>query len=691
MMSRSNRTGSRWRAWLVLLGLAVWLAGCSLEPTPPATPDIVSFVAVPATIEAGGSSELQWEVEGATSVVVTAGGSTVVDSTEAMGSQSVSPSETTSYTLTATAGSQSATASVTVTVTTSEPQPEIVSFVAVPATIEAGGSSELQWEVEGATSVVVTAGGSAVVDSTEAMGSQSVSPSETTSYTLTATAGSQSATASVTVTVTPATGAPAISAFDAEVVMGSRVAFTWSATGADEFDLLAVADGDPSDAEVLASGVTATTITLPIPASARQRVRLVAKGSQGPDDSAEVLLTNVVTSSGDYDPYDASGGVWIEPEVPGTLRSVLKNAAPGSVVGFAADVTQVTLYGVDLEEGPSFRYDAHLVVRSDVVVSGPDGRVVIQGTSGWEDGDPGDPFTYRSRVLLVNSDVAVTLHNLELTGGTFIFSGGAVMNQGTLTIEASEIYGNRAWYRGGAIWNTSTGVLTIVDSAIDGNVAATEDDEVGLTYFIRGGGDTAVISDGGSGGAIFNDEGGVVTLVDSRLELNAAKFSGGGIYNDSGGSVTLTGTDLVGNRADHNAYAVFVLGRTSYGGGVFNWGGLDISDGDLLENVVADQGGGLFHHEDSLATLVNVDVLDNVAGTGATEGYGGGVMHRYYAGEEANLSRTGVLIAGNTPDDYYDRDLGVRPLGIVPLDVDGGPTPGLFYLPPGADPDARTR
>ncbi|WP_375766266.1 immunoglobulin domain-containing protein [Archangium gephyra] len=87
--------------------------------------------------------------------------------------------------------------SVTVTVPPVLP-PAIMHFAAVPATINAGQSATLNWEVAGATSLSIAPGVGTVTGT-----SVTVTPATTTTYTLTATnaAGNTTATTPVTVTV----------------------------------------------------------------------------------------------------------------------------------------------------------------------------------------------------------------------------------------------------------------------------------------------------------------------------------------------------------------------------------------------------------------------------------------------------------------------------------------------------------
>jgi hypothetical protein len=152
--------------------------------------------AVPATIIAGESATLYYQSQNATSVSISPGTGTYGLS----GTVAVSPTSNTTYTITATgANSQTTSCSIAVQVTLGN-LPRIVQFSASPMSILSGQTSTLLWVVENSTSQTITSLGTVV-----AAGSQGVSPTATTTYTLTATnqAGSVTATATVTVTQIP--------------------------------------------------------------------------------------------------------------------------------------------------------------------------------------------------------------------------------------------------------------------------------------------------------------------------------------------------------------------------------------------------------------------------------------------------------------------------------------------------------
>src|SRR5581483_10937390 len=97
-----------------------------------AVPVITMFGANPASIAAGASSTLSWNVAGATSLSISPNVGTVKGT-----SVRVSPIVTTAYTLLATNTAGSISSKATVTVKPAQP-PVIVSFIATPATITSG-------------------------------------------------------------------------------------------------------------------------------------------------------------------------------------------------------------------------------------------------------------------------------------------------------------------------------------------------------------------------------------------------------------------------------------------------------------------------------------------------------------------------------------------------------------------------
>jgi probable HAF family extracellular repeat protein len=171
--------------------------------TPPPAAPTAKLSASPTTIAQGASGTLTWTTTNATAVSIDGLGSVA-----ASGSQSVSPTATITYTLTATGSGGTVTATATVTVTTSAPPPPppaapTATFSASPASITQGASSTLTWSTTNATSVNIDALGSVPIN-----GSQTVSPMNTTTYTLSATGAGGTTTVMTTITVTAAVPPP---------------------------------------------------------------------------------------------------------------------------------------------------------------------------------------------------------------------------------------------------------------------------------------------------------------------------------------------------------------------------------------------------------------------------------------------------------------------------------------------------
>jgi hypothetical protein len=153
-------------------------------------------------------------------------------------------------------------------------------------------------------------------------------------------------------------------------------------------------------------------------------------------------------------------------------------------------------------------YTEHVTIARNVMIrgAGQDSTVVDGGRSG-------RVFTVAGSTVMIKDVTIQRGWVANLVEG--YVSGGGIWNAGTLTVENSTISGTRGVLHGGGIWNE--GMLTIKNSTIADNA----------TYYA------------GSGGGIFNFDGGTVTLTDVIIADNSA-YDGGGIFNFDGGTVTLT-------------------------------------------------------------------------------------------------------------------------------------------------------
>lgn len=225
--------------------------------------------------------------------------------------------------------------------------------------------------------------------------------------------------------------------------------------------------------------------------------------------SVRALATLSVTSTAD------SGA--------GSLRDRVAAAAPGDTITFAVTGT------ITLTSG-------EIVIPADLAISGPGpSQLAIDGGGS-------------VRIFSVPSDVTVSISGLALTGGYASGSeGGAIYNNGTLTVSGCRFTGNTADSYGGAILNNGT--LTITSSSFTGNTAVGDyggaiEDYGTLT--IR----NSTLSDntaGSDGGAISLD-GGVATFVNVTMAHNTSGGIGGAIWGN--GEPAIVHNTLVAENTD---------------------------------------------------------------------------------------------------------------------------------------------
>ncbi len=177
--------------------------------------------------------------------------------------------------------------------------------------------------------------------------------------------------------------------------------------------------------------------------------------------------------------------------------------------------------------------------------------------------------------------------------------GGAIFNDATTIVSQCRFSGNSAEYYGGAIHDR--GSLTITGTTFENNSA------------------------GNQGGGVYNS-GGPMTISDSVFSLNSAVYDGGGILQGSEGTGSVAGCEFLENIA-------------YYGGGIQNYGAIDISGCNFAENAADYSGGGL-------GNFGTLDLADSTF-SGNTADYGGGL---YDAGRQANA--TGCTFTGNAATRY---------------------------------------
>lgn len=231
---------------------------------------VLRFTANPTNIRSGQSSTLTWQVENADSVEIT----TVGRVDPRGGNVTVAPAETTIYRLTA-KGANNQEVNETVTVTVERSQSRIIIFTASPMNISLGQSSTLTWQTDGADTVEISGIGPVATN-----GTQLVSPTQTTTYTLTARSRSGDVTANTTIQVSPPTAARILrfTAAPQTIVVGETATLLWSVENA-------------SDVSISTIGVVGTNGTFNVAPTGTTTYVLTARNQAGEAMTAEATVT----------------------------------------------------------------------------------------------------------------------------------------------------------------------------------------------------------------------------------------------------------------------------------------------------------------------------------------------------------------------------------------------------------------
>lgn len=175
----------------------------------------------------GEYSSLTWTTHNATQVTLSGMGTVSQN-----GSQSISPQSTTEYVLVATGASGSVECKVNVSVTkTTQYKMPTCSIYGGPITITRGQSSTINWITENGTKVVMNEG----VGEVGARGSKTVSPNDTTEYTITVTNPLGSVECSICIYVNPPVAVAPTCSFDAtptSMTKGNSATLSWNTTNA---------------------------------------------------------------------------------------------------------------------------------------------------------------------------------------------------------------------------------------------------------------------------------------------------------------------------------------------------------------------------------------------------------------------------------------------------------------------------
>jgi len=222
-------------------------------------------------------------------------------------------------------------------------------------------------------------------------------------------------------------------------------------------------------------------------------------------------------------------------------------------------------------------------------------------------------------IFTVAPGVSAQVSGLTLKNGNAV-TGGAIVNQGTLTLSNLTLANNTASDSGGAIYNTGT--LTISGSTFNANTVTAATCAGGGA--IRSEGDTSALRivnstiTGNSaaacsgGGISFND--GTATLVSSTIDANTAGLSGGNVYKGSAAAaLTVRNTILSAGNVTSSASPANPDLHGAYAGGLTSFGG----------NLIQTKGDAVgFGASDKLAANPQLTALGNFSGPTNTQALG---------------------------------------------------------------------
>lgn len=246
--------------------------------------------------------------------------------------------------------------------------------------------------------------------------------------------------------------------------------------------------------------------------------------------------------------------------------------------------------------------NTNIIIDKDMAIMGENkGETVIDGG-------------FNSQILIINH-VNITIYNLTLINGKSNESrGGAIFNDGNLSIDKCNFINNTAHLSGGAIFNND--ICTVNDSTFTNNYA---------------------ISDCGS--AIFNN--GTCTVNDCIFSCNNAFLSGGAITNHFANCKV--------------SESIFTDNQASYGGAIYNYYSDFTLNTSIFKNNKAEIDGGAFGNRwgDSIITGCNFE-NNTATNGGALSNYNGNSVLLYSRIVGNNASHGSEIFSSNGTVDAID-------------------------------------
>ncbi|RMF02819.1 MAG: hypothetical protein D6768_07295, partial [Chloroflexi bacterium] len=261
--------------------------------------------------------------------------------------------------------------------------------------------------------------------------------------------------------------------------------------------------------------------------------------------------------------------------------------------------------------------------------------------------------------IRVNQPVGVlTLTNGLVERNTGVINGGGLfVQQGTATLNSTDVLSNSATNGGGVFANQGTATLNVSGGTIGRNTVSNQGGGLHLfngTATLTG---TNVLSNSAhDGGGLYLNQGTArLNVTGGTIGSNTATNSGGGLYVNQGEG-TLSNTNVLSNSAtngggvwtNQGTATLNVSGgtigsntATGSGGGVYNFqGAMSLTSTTLERNTANASGGGMFLKYGS-TVLTNTQILSNNTKIGS----GGGL---FLQNSSAVITMTGGQMSGNT-------------------------------------------
>jgi len=385
--------------------------------------------------------------------------------------------------------------------------------------------------------------------------------------------------------------------------------------------------------------------------------------------------------------------------VVAVLLSLPAPAAAGGVIGsgpgtctpaeLSAKIAGGGLYSFNCGPGPvTIVLTGTLDLSRDTTLDGG-GVITISGGHNWH-------------VFYVETGTGLTLKNLTVADGRGGSGAGIyVFSDGRLTLVNTNFVGNQASFIGGAI--VSNGPLTITGGLFYSNTANLNGGALDNDALAKISGATFLSNTSGTrGGAIDNLSSGILEVVLSRLQGNIAQGPGGAIYNlgilslaqDTLANNSAQAGSLGGGLADFGTFAD-INSSTFVNNIAFGGGGVVLSDTQVyLEDTTfsanSSLGGAGALIETGQVHIDNITFYQNIGFAGAAIDVSGGqvfVENSILAGNPSS-NCSGVLTSqGYNIDDGHSCMLSAtgdmtttNPL-LGPLADNGGPTLTHALLP----------